>query len=231
MEHGIERDIRYNWRRCNRAVVQLQRQGYGPIVQVHGQRIYGPPPNWVDPVPPRGSEVFLGNLPRDLYEDELLPIVERIGPIYKMRLMLDFTGTNRGYAFVTFKDPYYAVRAVEALQRFEIRPRRVLGVMLSLDNRRLFLGNIPKEKTRNELHREMCRLTENVERIIMYLDIQNRSKNRGYALVEYSTHRDAAMARRRLFSEGSVLWDDVQVNVDWAVPELHDLDPQMREVT
>ncbi|XP_068233765.1 RNA-binding protein 47-like [Palaemon carinicauda] len=227
MEHD---SIRSQWRKCNMAIVKLESMGYSPIVQIHGQRIYGPPPNWVDSVPPRGSEIFVGNLPRDLYEDELLPVMERVGPIYKLRLMLDFTGTNRGYAFVTFKNPHFAMKAVKELDRFEIRPRNFIGVTPSLDNRRLFLGNIPKEKTREELFREASRLTENVERIIMFLQLDDRQKNRGFALIEYRTHRDAAMARRRLLADKPIFWGNVQVTIDWAAPEEHDLNSHMAQV-
>ena len=55
--------------------------------QEFGQRIFmelGREP------PPQGSEVYVGNLPRDIYEDELIPVFSRCGHIYKMRVMLDF---------------------------------------------------------------------------------------------------------------------------------------------
>ena len=35
----------------------------------------GPPPDWTGPDPPRGSEVFVAKLPRDCYEDELVPVI------------------------------------------------------------------------------------------------------------------------------------------------------------
>ena len=49
------------------------------LVQRNGQRIYGgPPPNWVGPPPEKGCEIFVGKVPRDIYEDELVPIFERV---------------------------------------------------------------------------------------------------------------------------------------------------------
>lgn len=59
----------------------------------------------------KGSEVFLGRLPRDCYEDELMPVLERAGRLLELRLMLDFSGTTRGYAFALYQDAKTARKA------------------------------------------------------------------------------------------------------------------------
>ena len=47
--------------------------------QENGQRRFGgPPPGWEGPPPERGSEIFVGKLPRDLFEDELVPLCEKV---------------------------------------------------------------------------------------------------------------------------------------------------------
>lgn len=52
---------------------------FGGLVQENGQRRYGgPPPDWDGPPPERGSEIFVGKLPRDLFEDELVPLCEKV---------------------------------------------------------------------------------------------------------------------------------------------------------
>jgi RNA recognition motif-containing protein len=66
-----------------------QETGY-PIQQNNGQRKMGPPPDWTGPPPPKGCEVFVGSLPRNIYEDELYPLFSVVGKIYELRLMLDF---------------------------------------------------------------------------------------------------------------------------------------------
>ena len=63
--------------------------------------------------PTKGCEVFVGKIPRDLYEDELVPVFEKIGKIYELRLMMDFSGSNRGYAFVMYTSTSDARRAVK----------------------------------------------------------------------------------------------------------------------
>ena len=67
-----------------------------------------------------GTEVFVGKLPRDVYEPHLFPIFSSVGRIYKIRLMMDFSGTNRGYCFVQYGTPEEAQRAIRELNDFEI---------------------------------------------------------------------------------------------------------------
>jgi len=116
------------------------------VMQENGQRKYGPPPEWSGPPPPRGCEIFVGKIPRDCYEDELVPVFERCGKIYEFRLMMDFSGANRGYCFVTYTCREDARQAVLEMNNYEIRRGRFLGVCMSVDNCRLFIGGIPKNK-------------------------------------------------------------------------------------
>lgn len=47
-----------------------------------------------------------------MFEDELIPLFEKCGKIYDLRLMMDpLSGTNRGYAFVTYTNREEAERA------------------------------------------------------------------------------------------------------------------------
>jgi len=56
--------------------------------------------------------VFCGKLPNIVFEDELIPLFEKCGKIYDLRLMMDpLSGTNRGYAFVTYTTKEEAERA------------------------------------------------------------------------------------------------------------------------
>ncbi|XP_072920898.1 RNA-binding protein 47 isoform X3 [Hemitrygon akajei] len=205
----------------------IERTGY-TMVQENGQRKYGgPPPGWEGHPPPRGCEVFIGKIPRDVYEDELVPIFESVGRMYEMRLMMDFDGKNRGYAFVMFTAKHEAKRAVRELNNYEIRPGRLLGVCSSVDNCRLFIGGIPKMKKREEILEEISKVTEGVLDVIVYASAADKMKNRGFAFVEYESHRAAAMARRKLMPGRIQLWGH-QIAVDWAEPEI-DVDEDVME--
>lgn len=45
----------------------------------------------------------------------------QIGKIYEMRMMMDFNGNNRGYAFITFSSKLEAKNAIRQLNNYEIR--------------------------------------------------------------------------------------------------------------
>ncbi|XP_014665238.1 PREDICTED: APOBEC1 complementation factor-like isoform X2 [Priapulus caudatus] len=196
----------------------MNRTGFA-IVQENGQRKYGgPPPVWDGPPPPRGCEVFIGKIPRDLFEDELVPVLEKVGQIYELRLMMDFSGSNRGYAFCMLTSKEDASTAVKQLNNYEIRKGRYLGVCPSIDNCRLFVGGIPKNKMKDEILSEMKKVTDGVVDVIVYPSATDKSKNRGFAFVEYDSHRAAAMARRKLIPGKIQLWGH-HIMVDWAEPE------------
>lgn len=193
--------------------------GYS-VVQRNGQRIFGgPPPGWTGPPPGKGSEIFVGKVPRDCYEDELVPIFESAGRIYELRLMMDFSGSNRGYFFVRYTCREDAKKATRELNNYEIRPGKFLGVIWSVDNRKLWISGIPKDRTPAEIKAGMEQLTDGVRDVILYPSKCDKSKNRGYAFVEYESHRAAALARRKLVPGNVFLLDQEIEKVDWAEPE------------
>lgn len=157
-------------------------------------------------------QIFVGKIPRDLFEDELVPLFEKAGPIWDLRLMMDpLSGLNRGYAFVTFCTKEAAQQAVKLvrlrslhnknkctplcfflhsaqptqqrtvtvdiflivskvlsppLPQFslqcnnnEIRPGKHIGVCISVANNRLFVGSIPKSKTKEQIIEEFSKVT------------------------------------------------------------------------
>uniref|UniRef100_A0A3B4B7R6 Probable RNA-binding protein 46 n=1 Tax=Periophthalmus magnuspinnatus TaxID=409849 RepID=A0A3B4B7R6_9GOBI len=205
----------------------MEKTGYN-MVQENGQRKYGgPPPGWEGPPPPRGCEVFVGKIPRHMYEDELVPLFERAGRIYEFRLMMEFSGENRGYAFVTYTNREAVQRAIQMLDNYEIMPGKYIGVCLSLDNCRLFIGSIPKDKKKEEIMEEMKKVTDGVVDVIVYPSSTDKSKNRGFAFVEYESHKAAALARRKLIPGTFQLWGH-SVQVDWAEPE-KDVDEEVMQ--
>lgn len=62
-------------------------------------------------------QVFIGKIPKDVFEDELIPLVEDCGKVWDLRLMMDpLSGFSRGYAFCTFVDKEGAKAAVEKVR-------------------------------------------------------------------------------------------------------------------
>ena len=74
----------------------------------------------------------------------------------------------------------------------------MIGACQSVDNCRLFVGGIPKNKKKDEIFEEMTKVTEGVVDVIVYPSAADKTKNRGFSFVEYKDHKAAAMARRKL---------------------------------
>ncbi|KAE8279508.1 putative RNA-binding protein 46 Cancer/testis antigen 68 [Larimichthys crocea] len=123
----------------------MEKTGYN-MVQVNGQRMYGgPPPGWEGPPHPR-LEVFVGKIPRDMYEDELARCSREPAADY-------FNVVQRGRVGVVVQRSGSESHPV--FDNHEIRPGKFLGVCMSRNNCRLFIGSIPKDKKKEEIMEEM----------------------------------------------------------------------------
>lgn len=168
-------------------------------------------------VPPdKGTEIFIGDLPRDLLEDELFALFSKVGLIYKMRFMLNGFGQTRGFAFLQFCSEEVAHLAVSTLNNHIIRTDKKISVCLSMDNRRLFLGRIPREMTVEKIKSKLQIYVEGIVDVILYQDRCNPIYNRGFAFVEFESHLLAARARTSL--TGSLFFDGRLISVNWADP-------------
>lgn len=59
-------------------------------------------------------QIYIGQIPRELYEDAMIPLFEQIGKIYDLRLMMDpANGKSRGYAFLIYFDKEHANEAAK----------------------------------------------------------------------------------------------------------------------
>ncbi|XP_038076565.1 heterogeneous nuclear ribonucleoprotein Q-like isoform X1 [Patiria miniata] len=195
----------------------LERTGYSLDVTT-GQRKYGgPPPNWEEDAPGPGCEVFIGKIPKDTFEDVLVPLIEKCGKIFDLRLMMDpMSGLNRGYAFTTFCDKAGAQECVKQLNGHKIKENWQINCNISIPKSRLFVGSVPKNKSKQEIKEEFEKATTGLLDVIIYHG-EDKTKNRGFAFLEYDSHRSANTARRQLMSGKVRVWNTM-VTVDWADP-------------
>lgn len=58
--------------------------------------------------------IYIGNLPEDLFEEELVEMFEEYGVVNSAKIIKDrYTKKSRGYAFVKMDDKTAALKAIE----------------------------------------------------------------------------------------------------------------------
>jgi len=178
------------------------------------------------PVPPSGTELFLGGLSRDIREEDIRRAFSLSGKIFSIRVVRDrATGDCRGFGFITFVTREAAKQAVrDHHEKTEIKSR-VVRVTVSESKSRLFLGSMPRDMQRTELE---AILTEDgsVIRSLEWLpDAYNPKRNRGFAFVEFVSHQDATQVLKR-FQRTSLHG----INASWAEPKDEPDDEVMQSV-
>jgi len=116
----------------------------------------------------KSADIFLGRLPHDCYKDELMSMLGQVGRLLELRLMLDFSESMRGYTFALFAEPRIAREACARLDSYEIRPDHRIGVVKSMDNYRLFFGEVPKTKTKLEFLEELTKILDGITDIYLF---------------------------------------------------------------
>ncbi|KAL3073628.1 hypothetical protein niasHT_036298 [Heterodera trifolii] len=197
----------------------ITKSGYQLEVTV-GQRKYHSPPGYEGPDPNQtdGGCIYIGQIPKDVYEDMLVPLFEPLGVIHDLRIMMDpVNGKSRGYGFLIYTDKTHAQEAAKKFDGHEILPGKPLKVNVSVANTRLFLGNIPKSKSKDEILEELRKHAENVVDCIIYSnpDSNDGRKNRGFCFVDFTDHKAASDAKRRI-SMGKIRPWNTDLVVDWA---------------
>lgn len=106
-------------------------------------------------------EIFCSNIPINVLEGELIPLFERYGKIWELRLMMSLRNPKRnaGFAFVRYTSNASAQEATEKLNSYEILPGKHLAIRLSQPNLSLFVGNIHRGLTREQIHEKISSRT------------------------------------------------------------------------
>ncbi|KAA0709675.1 Dead end protein 1 [Triplophysa tibetana] len=160
------------------------------LTQVNGQRKYGGPP--LGP----GCEVFISQIPRDVYEDRLIPLFQSIGSLFEFRLMMNFSGQNRGFAYAKYCDQATALTAVMTLNQYRLAEGARLTVRRSTEKRQLRLGDLPANVSEPELLMALRMFSEGVDDVM--LKVGGPKGREVIAIVQYSSHYAASMAKKVL---------------------------------
>ncbi|NXL24067.1 DND1 protein, partial [Setophaga kirtlandii] len=191
------------------------------LVQINGQRRYGaPPPGWVGGPPPAGTEVYIARLPQDIYEDVLIPLFASVGKLYEFRLMMTFSGLNRGFAYARYASRQAAHRAIATFHRFQLRYGCAIVVCWSTQKHELLINGLGASVSQQELEAMLQRVTEGICSVSLHTS--PFLKQAKLAVVKYSSHEAAALAKKALV-QGNVRLGEAKMRVEW-------LDPQLKQM-
>ncbi|XP_058815960.1 uncharacterized protein LOC131679270 [Topomyia yanbarensis] len=199
------------------SVPQIYRSEY-PVTQINGCRQYGPPMNWTGPIPGFGCEIYVKRIPPDFTESELVPVFERFGRLYEMRLMMDYNNQNRRYCFVRYTTEEDAKVAIEVLNHHFVKEDQMLEVQKSFEKCRLFVGNLPKDLDRKTIEISFRSLFPEMTRFVMHNRIADGEKNRGFAFMDFPDHAAALRAKKETTPGCMRMWDR-DIKIVWANPQ------------
>ncbi|NXY51148.1 DND1 protein, partial [Ceuthmochares aereus] len=188
------------------------------LVQINGQRRYGgPPPGWVGAPPPAGTEVFIGKLPQDVYENVLIPLFQRVGKLYEFRLMMTFSGLNRGFAYAKYGNRHSAKEAIATFNNFPVREGCPIVVCKSTEKCELSMDGLAESMSQQELEALLQQVTGDVLSVTLHASPCRRRAQ--LAVIKYSSHQAAAMAKKALM-EGNTRLHGMEVKVEWLNSDL-----------
>ncbi|XP_068571449.1 dead end protein 1 [Cebidichthys violaceus] len=194
------------------------------LTQVNGQRKYGGPPEvWDGPPPESRCEVFISQIPRDTYEDLLIPLFSSVGPLWEFRLMMNFSGQNRGFAYGKYGLPAAANEAIRLLHGHMLEPGSHLSVRRSTEKRHLCIGDLPATTRQEDLLKVLHVLADGVERLSLKAGpgIEGVS-----AIVAFSSHHAASMAKKMLV-EAFKKQFALNISIKWQSTVKPSLDEQL----
>lgn len=155
-----------------------------------------PSPGWVGSPPPAGSEVFIGRLPQDVYEHQLIPLFQRVGRLYEFRLMMTFSGLNRGFAYARYSSRRGAQAAIATLHNHPLRPSCPLLVCRSTEKCELSVDGLPPGLSRRALLLALQPLGSGLQEALLMPSPGPAPAQ--IALLKFNSHRAAAMAKKAL---------------------------------
>lgn len=166
-------------------------------------------------IPADNCEIFCSNIPVNVLEEELIPLFDRYGKIWNLRLLMSLQNSRRnaGFAFVRYTSSMAAQDAVENLTNYEILPGKIITVRPSQPNLCLFVGNINRNQTKEQIQTIFNRLAKGLVKTVVKSSYYEADKNCGFCFLEYESHTAAVNARLTL--NRTRVWGR-QLFVDWS---------------
>ncbi|KAL8044176.1 hypothetical protein ABFS82_08G029800 [Erythranthe guttata] len=174
----------------------------------------------------RGTEVFVGGLPRSITEEKIHKIFSACGEIVEIRMIKDQLGNLKGFCFVRFATKESAARAVME-KAGTVLDGKTIGVLPSSEQVTLYFGNLNKAWSADEFKRLVLQVFPDIESVdlpsVNDTPSGQKHRNRGFAFVKFCSHAAAARAQR-VGSQPDFRLGNLHPAVQWA-EEGHEKNP------
>ncbi|XP_057655463.1 la-related protein 7 isoform X1 [Diorhabda carinulata] len=144
------------------------------------------------------TKLIVNYIPQFATEDDLSQIFSTVGRVESVKIMRDFkTGYSFGFGFVKYANPDDASKAIQALNGYNFRNKR-LKVSYSrppgtdMKDSNLYITNLPKDITEQQIDNMFCEYGEIVQRTVLKDKITGMP--RGVAFVRFSKGEEAQAA-------------------------------------
>ncbi|KAK5638173.1 hypothetical protein RI129_012468 [Pyrocoelia pectoralis] len=144
------------------------------------------------------TKLIVNYIPQYTAEGELTSIFANVGPLENVRIMRDHrTGYSYGFGFVKYSNPEDAARAIEILNGFKLRNKRLKvsysrppGQDMKYSN--LYVTNLPKNVTEEDMDNLFGEFGEIIQRTVLKDKITGMP--RGVGFVRFSKTEEAQSA-------------------------------------
>ncbi|XP_051154675.1 CUGBP Elav-like family member 2 isoform X3 [Leptopilina boulardi] len=150
---------------------------------------------------PDNIKMFVGQVPKDMDENDLRPIFEEYGRVHQINVLRDkFSGNSRGCCFVTFYTRKAALGAQNALHNIMTFKGMVHPIQMkpadseNRNQRKLFVGMLSKKYTENDV-RNMFGVFGTIEECSV---LRDNGQSKGCAFVTFSSKQSAINASKTL---------------------------------
>ncbi|XP_022736270.1 uncharacterized protein LOC111289463 isoform X2 [Durio zibethinus] len=176
-----------------------------------------------EPKKEKQLEIHVGGLHKDTVEQDLFEIFGKFGKVQIARIVRHpITNKSKGFAFIQFATVEQTKKVLSDYKDgIEVRGRHA-KLSISRDRDILYLGNICKTWTKEDVLRKLNGYgIEDLDEIQVPNDPKNEGKNKGFALLRFNTCSDAKAAFHRLRKPDAVFGNAKSAKVAFARTPMH----------
>ena len=151
-------------------------------------------------LPPYGTEVFIGGIPIEATEEQLMAFSGQVGEVFRVNLAKDQhkPDQHRGFGFVMYTTQESAVKALDQLDEKELpgHPGSKARVRPSQSKHKLYVGGIPPGMSKQTLQTSLESKVKGIQAVDLALNKDNPDQNRGFAFLEFYNAACAQVAKK-----------------------------------